>query len=487
MKKTYLLFLLLLTSFCFSQSYTVLNATAGEFMAFRPIYEDTDLFGYVELRKMNIDENNNNTIKYIVLDKNFNTVCSGNLTEKTSNSKRLKKLVDIQYAEGFIYFEFYEYSQAFGQDAFPYFKTYQIVDLKKNSIVNKGIYNPDVKDIDKQYDKIDTKGYFCYSLDKSGFLIQRTDYKAKIANEHNSFYAVNFKNEKIWEYKSTRELKKYDTHFTVVNYNEKYIVLKGFYKKGNKVENVHFLVLDSKTGKEIFYKEVSKEYTQTTDYTYLIEDKIYTGGRYFEKNKEGLYVSDKSFGIYQYVYDLKTSETVREKYVNYESFTDLDVNKYGKIHGEGHLTFQKCNLNPDGTFFILAEAYWEKQNYRAYTQLYTFKMDKDFNPVKTVKYEVKRTRGYKYDFAQRLANNSGRAYFFFDKNDDKDLELNILNYYFKSQKQVIQKMPITNDDSVINVFPAKSGYVGIAEYFKKPEKTGKFMEVRLEKLNYERE
>ena len=114
-------------------------------------------------------------------------------------------------------------------------------------------------------------------------------------------------------------------------------------------------------------------------------------------------------------------------------------------------------------------------------------MDKDFNPVKTVEYEVKRTRGSKYDFSQRLANSAGRAYFFFDKNDDKDLELNILNYYFKSQKQAIQKMPITNDDSAISVFPAKSGYVGIAEYFKKPEKTGKFMEVRLEKLNYERE
>ena len=48
-------------------------------------------------------------------------------------------------------------------------------------------------------------------------------------------------------------------------------------------------------------------------------------------------------------------------------------------------------------------------------------------------------------------------------------------------------MPITNDDSAISVFPAKSGYVGIAEYFKKPEKAGKFMEIRLEKLNYERE
>jgi hypothetical protein len=114
-------------------------------------------------------------------------------------------------------------------------------------------------------------------------------------------------------------------------------------------------------------------------------------------------------------------------------------------------------------------------------------MDKDFNPIQTVEYDVKRTKGYKYDFSQRLANQTGRAYFFFDKNDDKDLELNILNYYFKSKKQVIQKMPINNDESAIAVFPAKTGYVGIAEYFKNPKKDGKYMEIRLEKLNYERE
>ena len=48
-------------------------------------------------------------------------------------------------------------------------------------------------------------------------------------------------------------------------------------------------------------------------------------------------------------------------------------------------------------------------------------------------------------------------------------------------------MPISNEESTIAVFPAKEGYVGIAEYFKKPEKKGKYMEIRLEKLNYERE
>lgn len=48
-------------------------------------------------------------------------------------------------------------------------------------------------------------------------------------------------------------------------------------------------------------------------------------------------------------------------------------------------------------------------------------------------------------------------------------------------------MPISNENSTISVFPAKTGYVAIAEYFKNPKKDGKYMEIRLEKLNYKRE
>ena len=486
MKKTYLLFFLLFTSFCFSQSYTVLNATAGEYMAFQPIYDDSELFGYVELRTMNIDENNTVTIKYIVLDKNFNTMCSGTLKEKTSNSRRKKKFNDITYSDGFIRIDFFEYYKALDVEV-PFFKTYQVIDLKKNAVVSSGIYNGEIKEIDKKYAKIDTKGYFCYSLNKTGFLVLETNPDTEIGNEACVLYALNFKNEKIWEYKTNRELKKYLMNYAPINYDEKYIVLEGYFYKKTKREQRHILVLDAKTGKELLYLPTSSEYTVTREYTYLNGDKIYTGGRFFEKDSKEEYVTDESLGIYQTIIDIKSNKVIRDKYVKYDQFPDLKINKHGKIRGEGFLSFKRTSINPDGTTFVLGEAYWQKQQYRAYTQLYTFLMDKDFNPVKTVEYEVKRTRGSKYDFSQRLANSAGRAYFFFDKNDDKDLELNILNYYFKSQKQAIQKMPITNDDSVISVFPAKSGYVGIAEYFKKPEKTGKFMEVRLEKLNYERE
>lgn len=476
-----------MSQFSFGQSYTILNQAEGELMAFQPIYDNSELFGYIELRTMNIDENNNIKIKYIALDKNLNTICSGTLDEKTSNSRRKKRFNDITYSNGFVRIDFFEFSQALGQDAFPYFKSYQVIDLKKNSIVSKGIYNPDIKEIDKKNDKIDKKGYYCYSLNQLGFLIQTTDPDTKIENEQNYLYAVNLKNEKIWEYKSSRKLNKYFMYYAILNYDENYTVLEGYFHKGTKIEQRHLEVLDSKTGKEVLYFPTSSKYTVTRDYTYLLDGLIYTGGRYFKKDKEEEYSTDESLGIYQTVINISKKEIIKDKYVSYDQFPDVKINKTGKVKGEGYLTFQKTSINPDGTCFLLAESYWQKQQYRAYTQLYTFKMDKDFNPIKTTEYDVKRTKGYKYDFSQRLPDKSGRAYFFFDKNDDKDLELNILNYYYKSKKEAVQKIAINNDKSAITIFPAKTGYVGIAEYFKDPKKEGKYMEIRLEKLNYERE
>ncbi|MGA9639167.1 DUF6770 family protein [Flavobacterium sp.] len=184
---------------------------------------------------------------------------------------------------------------------------------------------------------------------------------------------------------------------------------------------------------------------------------------------------------------MKTNTIIRDSYRKNETYKDIKISESGRVSGDGFLKYQKCNLNPDGTFYVLAETFRITQTGKSYTQLYTFLMDKDFNSVKTTEYNVKSTMGYKYYFSQRIADKTGRAYFFFDKNDNSNLELNILNYYYKSKKETIQKMPLTNKESSINVFPTKEGYVSIVEYFKNPEKTGKYMEIRLEKLNFERE
>jgi len=508
MKKTPFLLLLLTSLFSFAQSYTVLNETNGEIMAFLPIYEDVNLYGYVEVRKMNVDENANVTFKYIVLDKNFNKMCTGDMLEKQSPVRAKRNLYDITFSNGYLKFDFservwalgnYVPSQGYGaMDSF--FETYQVLDIKNNKIIANGIYNSKITEFDKKHFNKDDFFFYNYPLEGTGFLVKVDGHQGvELSNERYTFYATNFKNEKIWEYKSNEIVKKnVYLELNVLDYNSQNILLEEFTDYGNKKDIRNFILLDTKTGKELFKLPIKGTYLLERESIYLKDGKIYEWGRFFEEEKKLLYhkkyryatyeeYEKKSLGIFQRIIDLKSAQLIKDKYVKYSAFPQLGINENGKVKDEGFLTFQRCNSNPDGTFMILAESYWQKHQYRTYNKLYTFLIDQDFNPIKSTEYDVKRTKGYKYDFSQRLPNKIGRAYFFFDKTDDKDLELNILNYYYKSQKETVQKIPLTNDESTIAIFPAKEGYVGIAEYFKNPEKKGKYMEIRLEKLNYERE
>ena len=170
----------------------------------------------------------------------------------------------------------------------------------------------------------------------------------------------------------------------------------------------------------------------------------------------------------------------------YAKFNNLNINENGRIKKEGYLSFQRININPDGSYFIIAEPYIRKSSGNIFTELYVFLLDKDFNVSKVTAYDTNRTRGSKYDFSQDLPNKIGKAYFFYDKTDNKEFELNILNYTYSSSAFSVSKMKLSNDLSNISIVPAKTGFVGIREVFKNPKKGEKSLEIRLEKLNYER-
>ncbi|WP_066334840.1 DUF6770 family protein [Flavobacterium crassostreae] len=492
MKKT-LLILLFIVQFSFGQSYTILNQAEGRIMAFQPLYDNYDLFGYIELREMNIDENFNVTCKYTVLDKNMNRLTTGEFSLKKLNDKQYNLHVkDLNYANGVIrvdFFHRYKYSpHTMDIPISREVQVYAMFNIKTNEVISSRATNPDIIETTFKFSKKDVTTYDAFSLDSTGFLIcenKRKESKKDPINQ--KFYAINGIDKKIWEFNGSKVVKNHFLNYAVAYYDSDYIILKGWLSKGNKKNDLHYLILDSKTGKEIYFSKIPINYTHKYNYAFVREHKAYLGGKYYKKDKNEFTDYDESLGIFQHIFDLKLNIDLVSKYVPYDQFKDISINKNGKVRGEGFIDFKRTNINPDGTFFILAESYWEKTQYRAYNQLYTFRMDKDFNPIKTSEYDVKRTRGYKYDFSQRLPDKSGRAYFFFDKNDAKDLELNIINYYFKSKKEVIQKIAINNDKSAISIFPAKEGYVGIAEYFKDPKKEGKYMEIRLEKLNFERE
>ncbi|OCB75334.1 DUF6770 family protein [Flavobacterium crassostreae] len=489
MKKT-LLILLFIVQFSFGQSYSVLNQAEGKAVAFVPIVENKELFGYVELREMNTDENLNVTFKYVILDKNMNQICTGEFVEKKLNHSTYTPeklgLYYVVYTKGFLRFNFRIVNSTTGKSSFL---TYKVLNINSNKIVSSGIYNPEIKEVSSDNAKKDKTDYFSCPLHETGFLIYgHKDEKDKRDADDYEMYAVNTNNEKIWEYKNSIPLKKEDSQiYSIHNYNSKYIVLRGDVTSKSGMRITHFVVLDIKTGKQLFYTEIPAHYTHSFEDVLIQDDRLYLMGRYFEKVKGGLYEYDKSLGIFQFVFDLKSQSIYKEKYLSYDKFLDIKMNKYGKIKGEGFLNFNDFYVNPDGSTFIISESFFQKGLNRDYTQLYTFTLDSNFDPVKTNVYDVKTSKESKFKFSQYLPNKIGRAYFFFDKTDNSNLELNIVNYYFKSKKEEISKLTYNTNKSTISIFRAKEGYVGIAEYFKDTKKDGKYMEIRLEKLNYERE
>ncbi|MGA9639165.1 DUF6770 family protein [Flavobacterium sp.] len=490
MKKTILLFLLLLfPSLSQAQSYTVLNNTAGEFESFLPIYDHQTLYGYVEVRRMNIDEEKNVTFKYYVLDKNFNTICTGDLVEKQSWPSKRRIVLDAIYANGYIQFEFSDRWFVLGsfqsaQNTIPdMFRTYQRVDIKNNKITHKGIYNDEIIEVALKYLKKDKLEFNSYSLDESGFLIVQKVFSGKNKLD-NKMYCLNFKNEKVWEYSNDKELKSLDQRINVLDYDKNYVILS-FYRPSiiTFFPEYNIAIIDAKTGKEIFCLTDSKEYTLYREYHYIKGNRLYVGGRFFKKSKKGEYDYKKFLGVFQQVVDIDKKEVIQDKFIKYQEFKDVNINEFGRIKDESFLYFKKYSVNPDGSSLVIANTNWNKVDSRSYFFLF----DKNFNPVKTIKYDFNSSKNHYFGFTQLLPNNYGRSYFYFDKNSDKEVEVNILNYYYKSQKLTAQKMPLTNKESSIDIFPAKEGYIGIAEYFKNPEKTGKHMEIRLEKINFERE
>lgn len=489
MKKVYL-FVLLFTTICsFSQSYSVLKNLAGTFERFTAIYDNEELFGYVEVRRMNIDKNRNVTFKYIVLDKNFNEICTGDLVEQQSWPSKRRIVLDAIYANGYIQFEFSDRWFVLGSfqraqnTLTDMFRTYQRVDIKKNKITHKGIYNDEIKEVDLKYLKKDKLEYKSYSLDESGFLIVQEFFSGR-KKEYNKMYCLNFKNEKVWEYTNDKELKSIDKTINVLDYDKNYVILS-FYRSSVFAfySEYNIAIIDAKTGKEIFYLTDNKEYTLYREYHYIKGNKLYVGGRFFKKSKKGKFKNTESLGVFQQVVDIDKKEVIQDKFIKYQEFKDVNINEFGIIKGESFLDYNKCSINPDGSSLIIAHTNWNKTESR----LYLFLFDKNFNPLKTTKYDFNGSRSHYYGFTQLLPNNNGKSYFYFDRISDKEEEVKILNYYYKSQKLTIDRMPLTNEESTINIFPAKEGYIGIAEYFKNPEKSGKYLKIRLEKINYERE
>jgi hypothetical protein len=483
MKKILILAAFLICQTIFSQSYSISYSANGAFLTLKPLIKEKKIYGYVEMRLMDKKDSITNVYKYIILDKNMNKINEGNLSENIYKKDYYQRVTDIEYNNGFIIFSFMiTYYNNFSGAYYNIANSFQILDVEKNKITTS--QNPDkLFDINVTNNRLDKNFKFheYHQLSPNGFLIGNYNRKTK----ENAYYAIDFDGKEVWKQDLIEKNDEIDVIYNLIEKDDKNIILLCTkFKKEKKISD-EILVLETKTGAKVSVTPlINENYTlRYLDIT-IKNSKLQIVGRFYEKNKIDEVNINESLGIYRKIIDLKTGLVDSDIYLPYSKFNSLEIADNGKVKKEGYLYFQTVDLNPDGSYFFMAETSVGGKNFN---QVYIFMLDPDFNPIKVERFDTKRTRGSKYAFSQDLPNDVGKAYFFYDKTDEMEYELNVINYLFDSKTFTKTKMDLKSEKSNIRIIPAKAGYVGVIEYFKDPKKEGKSMEIRLEKLNYERQ
>lgn len=489
MKKIFIALFFIAFQFLLGQSYKIQNAAAGSLEGFASLVDGDELYGYVELRKLDDLSEKEVKFKYIVLDKNMNIINTGEFTETKIKKKCAISCYQIIYNNEHLLFNLVEVFNPLSE-SMPLKCKYKILDLSTNKFISHGTYNKNIKADEDNVPKLfkDFSYYYCSALSDVGFLVQNTSTINIKKNLKTPYSGMNFKGETIWSLDIKKAEPKHEYVYNFFNMDENSISLLLTKNKNDKKVSDHILIIDAKTGNDVSFTDLSNEkYTLRFMFSTLKENKLIMIGRYFEKEKRDRVGYDESLGLYKREIDIKTGKITSDIFLPYNKFNSLDIDENGKIKKEGKLAFKKIDMNPDGSFFILAETYRDKSTIDLYTELYTFLLDKDFKPVSIKSFDTEKSRGSKYSFSQKLLNNVGKVYFFYDKNEEKKFELNLINFDYNSKNITVTKMNVDTKNSSLSVMPAKTGYVAIKEYFKNPKKDENVMEIRLEKLNYERQ
>lgn len=244
-------------------------------------------------------------------------------------------------------------------------------------------------------------------------------------------------------------------------------------------------------------------------------------GTYYDKDDR--IMKDKSLGIAAWTMDDK-GKIVSKKYNSW----DTEIGKYlktdqkGKVEDLGFVFFHKILQTQDGNFFAIGEGYKKVvsalgvmssilsrggggvSNFKIkVTDMVMMQFNKDFeikgatiydkysNSVElpggagyasphTMALMVRAMGGFDYDFTKTDKGHSAfvTGYKDYEKSSDyKGLTFNTISY--SNTKVTTDKINLKTKASSIKVFPAKTGFIMLMEYFKKEKK----LDMRLEKMN----
>ena len=479
MKHKILYILLLLTINSKAQSYKIMETVEGDFQGLFSLYDyvKDDVYGYIDFFLMDKIEPRLFKYKFNVLDKNLNKVISKEIEHPTLYNNSTLEVHSADYNNNYIFViisEIYE-----SKDILKY---YFIYDILRDKIITKGIFHGEIN-YDGRYVNPKNKKFnpFDYAspdinvlpLNKTGFLIIDKVKNPKMTKPKflKTYTAVSFNGKYLWQ-------KSADLGLSYVYDNSKYII---FVKNNSPKDVLDVHYFHTRTGKELAIGHIrNKDEKYFYDYLYWKFDKktgkITLIGKYKMK-KHGA-----SLGIVKH--ELKPVgreiKSLDKKYLPYTGFGFDNINKKGKIKKEGSLVFSKMDIHPDGSIFIVAETV------NAYTGiykgLYTILLDKDLNVLDKQHHITENSRSSKYAFSQKLINNSGKAYIFYDKETRKNYKAHIIKLKYDNKNIDTFSLEINLKRSSIYLMPARAGYIMIYEVFKKPKKGEPQAELRFERI-----
>ena len=506
MKKIYFIAIAVLVQLTINaQSKDLIKLAKGDFLGMNAVMDSKEnLFGYVSLYGYGKSGDKTKKFEYVILDKNLNPVANKEFEG------------DITAADYYAYMDFkgqiilapsaLDYSLKKAEMFSP---SSMVIDVSKNEIQTKKYYDYDGKQFieinqpknwkeEKKDSKKEKKengfNYISnvYEIKEGGYLVtEYNSYGTYISN--NSIIRFDEQKNELWKYKyNVSGDKKTSEIFSFIEKDEKYIYAF-LTKKVKSDKSFYLLVLDMKTGKEV-YKELLNganetvleniEYYGRITNSKTFDDKIVMLGRnYIEGN------TTQSIGFTRMTID-KKSFAVEIKFLNYgrglEKFIPK-LDKYGGVEGSYLLIPKDLFFLKDGSIGILMEKYKPQGQYSASksTDLVYIYTDKEFNVSGVQVFEKEKTKWFHSDylFSQYLNDGNDVAFFFKDRQKDDETKEKNWNLFIntlidgKFNQEIV---PISSKENIIYPYIAKEGYILLQEFNKKD----KYNNVRLERLNY---
>jgi hypothetical protein len=493
MKRLLTLFLIIFVfgNNIYSQTYEILNDLGGELEEFKSLYDGEELFGYLELHKLDKLDSRKYKYKYIVLDKNFNKISTNEFV--ISRQVPNQRLSQALFNKGKVLLGFSELASG----GFYKNQQYILIDIKTAEVKNAftlqnyqlmAVENTVLKD---NFDKFYNEGGLAYKAKDRGFLLVNRSLNGSYSFMKNGIFIDLEGNQKWILPTKTGETPEHFYEYDFLANDEKSIALRANYFKKKKYLSSKLLILDTENGNESAFApmdEAGKKLVINT--VKFIDDELVSIGEFFNGDQTSAALIINKLGIFKKSYKRNGGSVVTRSFVPFTdlaAYVPIDVN--GKIAKEGYLDFKDFEIRPDGTHLVFGETF--KSDFMSggykFTELFYLILDKDFKVIKMASNEVNKSLYPKYRYGQSIQNNNGYASFFIDPDQEKKLVLNVLVYNDATKAFKLEKIDLEKKDSNTWFFAAKNGYVGLIEYFKKDKKNprGKQAELHLEKIYIE--